>query len=107
MWQAILTPKAVRHLNKLKRKNETGLIQSFDRAIQDLQHDPFRGEPKGGDLKDLWGWEFNFKGVAYRIAYLIAREQLCVLIISLGSHEGFWQQAKDYWNKYKGEFQNP
>lgn len=62
--------------------------------VESLAADPRQGEPLRGILRNLRKYEFTVKGNAYRIAYRILEEERVVLILMIGSHEGFYERLE-------------
>jgi len=98
MYRVIFLPKAERQLKRLTKKNKP-LAKAFRNCVNEISRDPVR-EPKVGDLAGIWGYGFNFKGVDYRIAYIINENDLFVFVIGVGSHEGFWREIKRCWQDH-------
>ncbi|HHY93105.1 MAG TPA: type II toxin-antitoxin system RelE/ParE family toxin [Firmicutes bacterium] len=92
MYTAILLPRAEKSLRKIK---EQGLLERFRDCVEAIQEQPFKSG-KVGDLAGVWAHGFSYRGVAYRVAYLVDEEEKKVYIIGLGSHEGFWNEIKRY-----------
>lgn len=92
MYNVRLLPRAVRQLRKVK---ERPLLTAYQQSIEEIAGQPFQ-KSKSGDLKGIWSHGFIYKKTAYRIAYMIKREEATIYVIALGSHEGFWQEIKRY-----------
>lgn len=86
------TNKAAKQIKKLDKPVQKELKS----RLELIAGNPYIGRKKKGKLYDLWGYGFNWQGTAYRVAYTIYQNELVVLIISAGSHEGFWEEISRY-----------
>jgi mRNA-degrading endonuclease RelE of RelBE toxin-antitoxin system len=94
MYKVILLPRAEKQLRKIR---EHGLLTAFRQCLRDISVQPFR-KSKVGRLKGVFGHGFNHQGTAYRIAYFINTEEQVIYVVGLGSHEGFWEDIKRYFD---------
>ena len=78
-------------------------VRKLDKRLQGLigeehftniEKDPFKAVPLLYEFKGLWSYHFSYKGTQYRIAYEIYPEQRIVLVIMVGSREGFYQTLR-------------
>jgi mRNA-degrading endonuclease RelE of RelBE toxin-antitoxin system len=84
---------AARDLLKLTRHNQKLLVEIATKHIPAVLRDPYAaGEAKEGNLARLRAYEFNFKGVAYRLIYTI--EDDVILIIAIGPHDVAYARAR-------------
>ncbi|MBS4029868.1 MAG: type II toxin-antitoxin system RelE/ParE family toxin [Clostridiales bacterium] len=95
MYRVILLPRAEKQLRKIKERE---LLGAFRQCLRDISVQPFR-KSKVGALKNVFGHGFNYRGTAYRVAYLMDTEEHVIYIIGLGSHEGFWDDIKRWYLK--------
>ena len=94
MYEVILLPRAEKQLNKIKERT---LLVEFRHCLKELAVQPFQ-KNKVGSLKNVYGHGFNYMGISYRVAYLIDTEKKIVYVIGLGSHEGFWEEIKRWFD---------
>src|SRR5690554_3467726 len=95
------SPAAKRYLKKIKDKN---LQQLFKEAIEEICKDPYgAGRKKTGDLSEIYGYDFQYKGVSYRVAYVIQKDEdgNVVIIVLAGTREQFYKELKRYMKSYK------
>ncbi len=88
MYRLVYTNKAARQIKKMDKQVKIEL----KKRLELIAIDPYLGRKKKGKLQDIWGYGFNWQGLAYRIAYKIFNDELVILVFAAGSHEGFWEQ---------------
>jgi addiction module RelE/StbE family toxin len=75
-------------------------IRKLDRQLQEIikedhltsiERDPFKAAPLLYEFKGLWSYHFNYGGTQYRIIYEVYPEEQIVLVIMIGSREGFYE----------------
>ncbi|MFA5881999.1 MAG: type II toxin-antitoxin system RelE/ParE family toxin [Eubacteriales bacterium] len=88
MYRLVYTNKAARQIKKMDKQVKIEL----KKRLELIAIDPYLGRKKKGKLQDIWGYGFNWQGIAYRIAYKIFNDELVILVFAAGSHEGFWEQ---------------
>lgn len=88
MYRLVYTNKAARQIKKMDKQVKIEL----KKHLELIAIDPYLGRKKKGKLQDIWGYGFNWQGLAYRIAYKIFNDELVILVFAAGSHEGFWEQ---------------
>jgi len=88
MYRLVYTNKAARQIKKMDKQVKIEL----KKRLELIAIDPYLGRKKKGKLQDIWGYGFNWQGLAYRIAYKIFNDELVILVFAAGSHEGFWKQ---------------
>ena len=71
--------EAERMLSRMKER-EFALYERVERALDDLEKDPFLGKPLKGELKG----KYSYRVGSYRILYLVHKHELLVLIIDIG-----------------------
>jgi mRNA interferase RelE/StbE len=88
-------PPAERYLKKLKEKP---LKRLYFEAIQTISENPYVGEPKTGDLAGIYGYDINYKGTNYELAYRIYEDEEgnVVVVIMCGTRENFYNELKRY-----------
>lgn len=84
------------HVKKyLKKLKEKPLKKKIIDAIYDkIAKDPYSFSSKSGDLSGYYTYSFNYQKTAYRIAYAINDNKLTILVILVGTHEGFYKLLK-------------
>lgn len=95
MNKIIFLPPARNYLKKLKDKN---LKKLFEDAIKNISENPQIGQIKTGDLNGIYAYGFNYKKIAYRIAYKVEvnDDGTLTIIIMAGVHENFYKKLKEY-----------
>ncbi|NLM38136.1 MAG: type II toxin-antitoxin system RelE/ParE family toxin [Firmicutes bacterium] len=95
MYPIAFLPPSERYFKKIK---EAGLKDAFYEAIKEIRQDPFKGTPKKGDLSGIYGYDVNYRGVQYEVAYRIAEkdDDIVVIIVMAGTRENFYEQLKKY-----------
>ena len=83
---------AAKDLYKLTKKNSDLGKLIVNEHIPALLRNPFHGNPKQGDLKNIRSWDFNFRDVTYRILYEL--EEPTVMIYAIGVHDVAYRKAK-------------
>jgi mRNA-degrading endonuclease RelE of RelBE toxin-antitoxin system len=84
-------PAAARDLAKLTERDRP-LLDRIERALREIQENPYAGEKKSGDLAECWAKGFTFRRVAYRIVYRIAPPR--VLVLAFGIHDVAYRKAR-------------
>ena len=78
-------------------------VRKLDKRLQGLigeehftniEKDPFKAVPLLYEFKGLWSYHFSYEGTQYRIVYEIYPEERIVLVIMVGSREGFYQTLR-------------
>ncbi len=96
MAKLIILPPAARYLKKL---NEKTLKDKFQAAIDQIQRDPYFGEPKTGDLSGVYCCDIFHNKTNYELAYTIVEEDgETVVVILAGTRENFYEELKRYMN---------
>jgi len=94
MAKLIILPPAARYLKKLKEKS---LKDKFQAAIDQVQMDPYFGEPKTGDLSGIYCCDIFHNKTNYELAYTIVEEDdETVVVILAGTRENFYEELKRY-----------
>lgn len=84
------TPTFKRVTKKLKPNQRRDLNQ----AIRELINDPYLGEKKKGDLKELYVYKFKMVNQLTLLGYQYVENQLLLTLITLGSHENFYRDIQ-------------
>jgi len=94
MYKIIILPPAARFLKKLKEKP---LKAAFQKVVDEILNDPYIGEPKMGDLSDVFSYNIYYNKTNYELAYTIIEEvDSTVVIILAGTRENFYEELKRY-----------
>ena len=97
MHKLIILPAAARFLKKIKEKP---LKLVFQKTIDNIIQNPYKGEQKIGDLSGVYCYDFFYNKTNYEIAYTIIEENdKTVVIILAGTRENFYNQLKRYIKK--------
>jgi len=80
-----------RAVKKLKEKN---LILKVFGAANEILNDYTCGELKTGDLSGTRAYEFSYKGVYYRLSYVVYNDQnqLNILFLYFGTRENYYRE---------------
>ncbi len=90
MYSIKLSTSAKKDLRKLPSRVQEEIKYIHTQRIQDGQY----GIRLKGELKRYWKYAFQYKGVAYRIAYEIKQDVLLIIIIIIGTRENFYKELK-------------
>jgi len=94
MTRLIILPPAARYLKKLKEKL---LKDKFQAAIDQLLLDPYFGEPKTGDLSNVYCCDIFHNKTNYELTYtIIEKDEETVVVILAGTRENFYEELKRY-----------
>ena len=92
MYEISYSTPAERYLKKIKNKH---LLWAFKDAIDKLKENPYVGTQKTGDLRGIFGYDVNYNGVNYELAYRIYEEEnRYVVVILAGTRENFYEELK-------------
>ena len=86
--------KAVKKLNKSQKK-------ILDKAVQTIVSDPFIGERKKGDLKDVYVYKFRMVKQQMLLAYTYQKKILILTLLTFGFHENFYSRMKKFSRRTK------
>lgn len=95
MYPIAFLPPAERYFKKIR---ERGLKDAFYKVIKEIRQAPFKDIPKKGDLLGIYGYDMNYRGVKYEVAYRIAEREddIVVVVVMAGTRENFYEQLKNY-----------
>lgn len=91
MYEIIFQPAASRDFGKLVPSLQSELKT---KQFPILQQNPRSGKPLHGMFKGLWKYPFSFKGISYRIVYIIDEGRIVVTLIMIGSRESIYKRLK-------------
>lgn len=83
-----------RRFERAVKKLHPNQKQALDSAIKQLTQTPELGELKKGDLSEVRVYKFKMQNQLTLLAYRMIEEVLCLLMLSLGSHENFYRDLK-------------
>jgi mRNA interferase RelE/StbE len=94
MYEIRFSSAAERYFKKLKEKK---LKDAYQNAIREIRQDPYIGQKKQGDLNGIYGYDVDYMGINYELAYSIYEEngQLIVVLLA-GTRENFYKELKRY-----------
>lgn len=94
MYKLIILPQAAKFLKKVKEKP---LKSAFQKIIYDINHNPYIGDPKTGDLSGVYCCGFFYNKTNYEIAYtIIEGNDKTIVVILAGTRENFYAELKKY-----------
>lgn len=79
---------------KAVKKLHANQKTELDNAIKLLIQNPEIGELKKGDLAGVRVCKFNMQNQLTLLGYRFIDEELCLLMLSVGSHENFYRDLK-------------
>ncbi len=86
----IQTLTFVRQTKKLHKNQKLDL----DEAVKSIVTDPYSGQLKKGDLIGIRVYKFKMVGQLTLLAYEFHKDDTCLVLLSLGSHENFYRNLK-------------
>ena len=79
----------------MKKIKDKRLLAAFKTAIDAVQKSPYVGRQKTGDLSGIYGYDVQYAGVNYELAYRIyERNDRLVVVILAGTRENFYEELK-------------
>lgn len=85
-------PAAGSDFYKLTKRNKLLGKVIIDTHIKKILTNPYKiGIKKSGDLSNIYGYNFNFKGVSYRILYEI--KSSTIRIMAAGVHDVAYRKS--------------
>ncbi|MGM0442539.1 MAG: type II toxin-antitoxin system RelE/ParE family toxin [Elusimicrobiota bacterium] len=85
--------------NRLKKKFPDPLKKRLNKAENKVAETPLIGKEKGGDLKGIRIYKFNFFDQLYLLAYKVNEEKEKIIFAAIGGHGNFYRDLKRYLNK--------
>lgn len=92
-----LTPKLEKMLKKLEKKQKA-LVDEFESKKGILIESPDLGKLLRGDLQGYYSYDWTYKGIGLRIAYLYQSNDQHISFLYFGTRENFYQDFKRYIN---------
>ena len=85
--------------NKVKRWKKRlpqNIQEIFNDEVRKIAKNPYEGERKTGDLKEVFVWKFKIFTLQYLIAYKIVEQEKTIIILAIGPHENFYRDLKKF-----------
>ena len=81
-------PRVKKDLKKLDK----GVVREiYDKHLENILQEPYRGEELHGDLVGVSSYHFRINNVDYRIAYSIEEVRNIVYFLMVGKRENFYE----------------
>ena len=94
MRDFIKSPRADKFFKKIKEKP---LREKFNQMINEIRENPYIGEAKKDNLKDILCKDIYHAGVNYELAYkIVKRGDEIIVIILAGVRENFYEELSRY-----------
>ena len=94
MRDFVTSPKADKFFKKIKEKP---LREKFNATINAVRENPYIGERKTGNLKDIFCKDIYHAGVNYELAYkVVESDGELIVIILAGVRENFYDDLERY-----------
>lgn len=87
--RVLTSPTFDRYAKKL-HSNEK---KTLNKAVLAIRENPLLGEPKKGDLEDLYIYKYKMKAQLWLLAYTLESEEVMTLRL-VGPHENFYRTLK-------------
>lgn len=85
--------KTIANFDKIIKKLNKNQIIEIEKAIKIISEHPEIGELKVGDLANIRVYKFKINTQLYLLSYLIHNNTI-ILLLSLGSHQNFYEDLK-------------
>ncbi len=85
--------------NKVKRwkkKLPQNIQEIINIEVRKIADNPYVGERKKGDLKEVFVWKFKIFTLQYLIAYKIIEDGKNIIILAIGPHENFYRDLRRF-----------
>ena len=94
MYEILFSSQAEHFFKKIKEKP---LKEAYKTALLKLSKNPYIGQPKRGDLTGIYGFDVNYNGINYEVAYTISEvDGKKIVVLLAGTRENFYEQLKRY-----------
>lgn len=90
MYTIFIKKRAEKFISKAE-KNLKILLKSY---LENFSENPFIGEELKKDKKGIYSFHFKYNRTDYRIAYLIERNEIHILLI--GTRENFYKELTQF-----------
>ena len=92
MYEVNYSKPAERYFKKIKNKQ---LLTAYKDAIERLKINPYIVTQKVGDLRGIYGYDVNYAGTNYELAYRIYEDKgRLIVVILAGTRENFYEELK-------------
>jgi mRNA interferase RelE/StbE len=88
------TLKQTRRFARAYKKLHDNVAADVDHAAEVVAADPTVGDPKKGDLSDLFVYKFRSQNQLYLLGYTLDDEVRLVYLEAVGPHENFYRDLK-------------
>lgn len=92
MYSVFLTKQAAKESRKRGHKFKKELAEILVK-LKSNPHPP-KSEQLSGELNFIYSYHFNFSGTAYRLAYLVSKQEKILTVIMVGPRENFYKTLK-------------
>ncbi|MEA3360177.1 MAG: type II toxin-antitoxin system RelE/ParE family toxin [Thermodesulfobacteriota bacterium] len=87
---------AFKKYNRIKKKLPLPLRNRINLIEDEIALNPYSGERKKGDLKEVFVKKFPLLGEEYLLAYEVNEKEREVIFLTIGGHENFYLDLKRY-----------
>ena len=87
---------AFKKYNCIKKKLPLPLRNRINLIEDEIALNPYSGERKKGDLKEVFVKKFPLLGEEYLLSYKINEREREVIFLTVGGHENFYLDLKRY-----------
>lgn len=87
---------AFKKYNRIKKKLPLPLRNQINLIEDEIALNPYSGEKKKADLKDVFVMRFTLLGEEYLLAYKVDEREKEVIFLAIGGHENFYRDLKRY-----------
>ncbi|MBM4402586.1 MAG: type II toxin-antitoxin system RelE/ParE family toxin [Candidatus Cloacimonetes bacterium] len=90
MYKLEITPSAHKFIKKLPKN----IRQKIYEESYKILINPYVSEKLHGELRDCRSHNFRFRGVWYRVAYVVDEEKKKIVVVFAGTREGFYKRLQ-------------
>ncbi|MDI6735192.1 MAG: type II toxin-antitoxin system RelE/ParE family toxin [bacterium] len=83
-------------VKKWKKRLPQNIQEVINIEADKIAHNPYAGERKKGDLKEVFVWKFKIFTLQYLIAYKIIEHEKTIIILAIGPHENFYRDLRRF-----------
>lgn len=83
-------------VKKWKKKLPQTAQEIINAEVQKIAENPYAGERKSGDIKEVFVWKFRIFTLQYLMAYKIVEHEKTIIILAIGPHENFYRDLKKF-----------
>jgi len=85
-----ITPSAKKLIKKFSLELREKVMTEAYKITENL----YQHEKLSGPLSKFYSWHFSFKGIEYRIAYQVFKNENRIVLILVGTRENFYEKLK-------------